>query len=229
MKTLLSSSNAKLEKGQSFGWQTLGLSLAPYTLSGSNLCPHASAGCAAACLFTSGHGRFDAVKQARLERTRRFLTDRDAFIDQLKLEIAKGEKSAKRKGFKLAVRLNVLSDLPWHNLIEMGEFSSVQFYDYTPNPRRMLQWAKGELPSNYYLTFSRKEDNGDAVDLALSHGVNVAAVFDKLPDEYAGKQVIDGDLSDLRFLDPRGVIVGLKAKGDGKKDSSGFVIRNPQA
>ena len=229
MKNLLSSSNAKLEKGQSFGWQTLGLSLAPYNLSGANLCPHASAGCAAACLFTSGHGRFDAVKQARLERTRRFLTDRSNFLEQLKLEIHKGEKSAKRKGLKLAVRLNVMSDLPWHNLIDMGEFSSVQFYDYTPNPLRMMQWAKGELPNNYHLTFSRKEDNGDAVNLALAHGVNVAAVFDSLPDEYKGKKVIDGDLSDLRFLDPKGVIVGLKAKGDGKKDSSGFVIRNPQA
>lgn len=229
MKPLLSASNAKLEKGQSFGWQTLGLSLAPYTLSGSNLCPHASAGCAAACLYTSGHGRFDAVKNARLERTRRFLTDRAAFLSQLKEEIHKGERSAKRKGLKLAVRLNVMSDLPWHNLIDMGEFSTVQFYDYTPNPRRMLQWANGELPSNYHLTFSRKEDNQEAVNLALAHGVNVAAVFDSLPDEYAGKRVIDGDLSDLRFLDPRGVIVGLKAKGDGKKDSSGFVIRNPQA
>lgn len=229
MKPLLSSSNAKLEKGQSFGWQTLGLSLAPYNLSGANLCPHASAGCAAACLYTSGHGRFDSVKTARLERTRRFLTDRAAFLSQLREEIAKGEKSAKRKGLKLAVRLNVLSDLPWHNLIDMGEFQAVQFYDYTPNPKRMLEWSKGELPTNYHLTFSRKEDNQEAVNLALAHGVNVAAVFDKLPDEYEGKRVIDGDLSDLRFLDPRGVIVGLKAKGDGKKDKSGFVIRNPQA
>lgn len=228
MKPLLSSANAKLEKGNAYGWKTLGLSLAPYTLSGSNLCPHASKGCAAACLYTSGHGRFDAVKNARLERTRRFLTDRAAFLEQLKIEIRKGERSAKRKGLRLAVRLNVMSDLPWYNLIDMGEFQAVQFYDYTPNPKRMLEWAKGELPSNYHLTFSRKEDNGEAVNLALSHGVNVAAVFDKLPDEYAGKRVIDGDLSDLRFLDPRGVIVGLKAKGDGKKDSSGFVIRNPQ-
>jgi len=228
MKPLLSSANAKLEKGNAYGWQTLGLSLAPYTLSGSNLCPHASKGCAAACLYTSGHGRFDAVKSARLERTRRFLTDRAAFLEQLKLEIAKGERSAKRKGMRLAVRLNVLSDLPWHNLIDMGEFQAVQFYDYTPNPRRMLQWAKGELPSNYHLTFSRKEDNGEAVNLAIANGVNVAAVFDSLPDEYAGRRVIDGDLSDLRFLDPRGVIVGLKAKGDGKKDHSGFVIRNLQ-
>jgi hypothetical protein len=224
-KPLLSSSNAKLEKGEKMGWMTLGLSLAPYNLSGRNLCPHASAGCAAACLFTSGHGRFDGVKNARLERSRRFLSDRADFLEQLKLEIKKGQKTAAKKGMKLAVRLNVLSDLPWHNLLDMTEFSDVQFYDYTPNPHRMLEWAAGKLPSNYHLTFSRKEDNGEAVALAVSNGVNVATVFDAVPTEYMGRQVIDGDLSDLRFLDPRGVIVGLKAKGEGKKDSSGFVIR----
>ena len=224
-KPLLSGSNAKLEKGEKLGWMTLGLSLAPYTLSGRQLCPHASKGCAAACLYTAGHGRFDNVKLARLERSRRFLSDRAVFLEQLKTEIRKGEKAAAKKGMKLAVRLNVMSDLPWHNLINMAEFAGVQFYDYTPNPSRMLQWSNGELPANYHLTFSRKEDNSDAVALAVSAGVNVATVFDTVPVEYAGRPVVDGDLSDLRFLDPRGVIVGLKAKGDGKKDTSGFVIR----
>lgn len=224
-KALLSSSNAKLEKGEAMGWMTLGLSLAPYNLSGANFCPHASAGCAAACLYTAGHGRFDGVKTARLERSQRFLTDRAAFIAQLKTEIRKGEKSAAKKGMRLAVRLNVMSDLPWHNLIDMSEFAGVQFYDYTPNPARMLQWAAGELPANYHLTFSRKEDNQEAVALAIQAGVNVATVFDTVPTEHAGRPVVDGDLSDLRFLDPKGVIVGLKAKGDGKKDTSGFVIR----
>jgi len=224
-KPLLSSSNAKLEKGEKMGWMTLGLSLAPYTLSGRQLCPHASKGCAAACLYTAGHGRFDNVKLARLERSKRFLTDRAAFLEQLKAEIKKGQKTAKKKGMRLAVRLNVMSDLPWHNLIDMSEFVDVQFYDYTPNPHRMLQWAAGELPSNYHVTFSRKEDNQDAVALAVAHGVNVATVFDAVPTGYAGRPVVDGDLSDLRFLDPKNVIVGLKAKGDGKKDTSGFVIR----
>ena len=224
-KALLSGSNAKLEKGTKLGWLTLGLSLAPANLSGSNLCPHASAGCKAACLFTAGHGRFDGVKKARLERTRRFLSNRVEFLSQLIAEIRKGEKSAAKKGLKLAVRLNVMSDLPWHNLIDMSAFPNVQFYDYTPNVKRALQWAAGELPANYHITFSRKEDNSEAVALAVAAGVNVATVFDAVPAEYAGRPVVDGDISDLRFLDSRGVIVGLKAKGDGKKDTSGFVIR----
>jgi hypothetical protein len=28
----------------------------------------------------------------------------------------------------------------------------------------------------------------------------------------------------LRFLDPKGVVVGLKAKGKAKKDTTGFVV-----
>jgi hypothetical protein len=47
-----------------------------------------------------------------------------------------------------------------------------------------------------------------------------------LPQTYLGKQVVDGDATDLRFLDPRGVIVGLKAKGKGKQDTSGFVVKS---
>jgi hypothetical protein len=224
-KSLLSSSNSKLEKGEKLGWLTLGLSLAPANLSGRNLCPHASKGCTKACLFTSGHGRFDGVKNARLERSHFFLSRRAEFLAQLIAEIRKGEKAAAKKGMKLAVRLNVMSDLPWHNLINMADFPNVQFYDYTPNIKRALQWAAGELPANYHVTFSRKEDNADAVQLAVEAGVNVATVFDAVPESYSGRPVVDGDVSDLRFLDQRGVIVGLKAKGDGKKDTSGFVIR----
>jgi hypothetical protein len=121
--------------------------------------------------------------------------------------------------------LNVLSDLPWHNLVDMNKHSDVMFYDYTPNPKRMIQFLNGELPKNYHLTFSRKEDNQQFVELIVSMGGNVAVVFDELPQTYLGKKVINGDETDLRFLDEKGVIVGLKAKGDGKKDESGFVVR----
>ena len=40
----------------------------------------------------------------------------------------------------------------------------------------------------------------------------------------SGFRVIDGDKDDLRFLDPKGVVVGLKVKGKAKQDKSGFVI-----
>jgi len=56
-------------------------------------------------------------------------------------------------------------------------------------------------------------------------GGNVAVVFDQIPTAYYGREVIDGVSTDLRFLDPFGVIVGLEAKGEAKHDNSGFVKR----
>ena len=37
--------------------------------------------------------------------------------------------------------------------------------------------------------------------------------------------MMNGDESDLRFLDDKNVIVGLKAKGAAKKSTSGFVYK----
>lgn len=222
---LLSSNNTKIKKGEKLGWLTLGLSLSPFNLSGKNFCSHASAGCAAACLNTSGMGAFSNVQEARKKKSRFFIENRTDFLAQLKKELALAVKNAKKKGVKLAVRLNVLSDLPWENLVDMAAFPDVCFYDYTPNPKRMIAYLRGELPANYHLTFSRKEDNQSVVELIASMGGNIAAVFaGKLPETYIGKKVVNGDETDLRFLDPRGVIVGLVAKGKGKKDETGFVI-----
>jgi len=88
-----------------------------------------------------------------------------------------------------------------------------------------MRYLQGKLPSNYHLTFSKSENNWDKCLDVLNNGGNIAAVFDKVPDTYLGYQVIDGDKSDLRFLDPKNVIVGLKAKGKARKDTSGFVIK----
>ena len=227
MQTLLSAptSNAKLAKGIKKGVKTYGLSLAPYNLSGKNLCPHASDGCAIACLNTSGLGAMQSVQKARIQKTKEFLNNREEFLATLKKEINSKIKTAKRKMEKIAFRLNVLSDLPWQNLVDMTENPDVPFYDYTPNLKRMIRFLNGELPKNYHLTFSRKENNQAQCELILAMGGNVAVVFDKLPQTYLGKPVIDGDETDLRFLDPKGVIVGLKAKGKAKKDTSGFVVK----
>jgi len=223
---LLSPNNTKIKKGEKLGWLTLGLSLLPYNLSGKNFCSHASEGCAAACLNTSGMGVFSNVQEARLKKSRYFIEQKDAFLAQLKKEISLAIKNAKKKNMKLAVRLNVLSDLSWENLIDMKSFPEVTFYDYTPNPKRMTAFLSGELPENYHLTFSRKENNQSIVELMASMGGNIAAVFaGSLPSSYLGKPVVNGDDTDLRFLDPKGVIVGLVAKGKGKKDSSGFVLQ----
>ena len=241
---LLTRSSAKTVKGEKYGWETNILYLAPHkqNILGKNLCPHATVGCAAACLYTSGRGKFNSVQKARMNKTTLFLKDKDWFLNKLVSEIHKigtMDIIGSFRDFKQCIRLNGTSDIPWENLKIQGDnifniYEHLQFYDYTKDPNRVL---KNKL-KNYHLTFSRSENNEDDCIKVLEAGHNVAMVFNKdfykrnLQDggtafyTMKGKQykVIDGDQSDLRFLDPQGVIVGLKAKGDAFKDKSGFVL-----
>ena len=229
----LLSSNTKLKKGDGSDWQTLGLQLAPSDLSGRNVCPHSSAGCRAACLFTAGRGTMPSVANARINKTHYFIEDRDVFLAQLHSEITRELSKALRKGKRLAIRLNVISDIPWENVLFheqnlMELFPDVIFYDYTKSPDRARRYADGELPSNYHLTFSRSECNQVQVE-SLIGKVNIAVVFrGQLPEKYLGRPVVDGDKNDMRFLDPSGVVVGLTEKGLAKKDESGFVLEPNQ-
>jgi len=227
---LLNSGNAKTRKGEKLGWITYGLHLAPFNLSGFNVCKDASAGCAAACLNTAGRGAMSSVQKARIAKTRLFFNDREKFLSDLFSEIAKSAKSAVRKGLQPCFRLNLTSDLPWEKIKLNGQsvleaFPSLQFYDYTKSAERMCAFVNGEMPANYHLTFSRSESNGAIAVGFLRSGGNVAMVWRKsLPQFNYGVPVIDGDETDLRFLDPSGVIVGLKEKGLAKKDLTGFVL-----
>ena len=223
---LLNAGNNKTIKGEKLGWRTYGLHLAPYTLAGKNVCAHASEGCAEACLNTAGRGIMHSVQEARIRKTKWFFEDRKAFLLQLIKEIKSGEKSARKAEMNPCFRLNLTSDLPWHQLSVIIEYPNLLFYDYTKDKKRMLRFLNGELPPKYYLTYSRSENTRDEEihDLCRKGG-NVAIVFrDHLPSEWQGIKVVDGDINDLRFLDGFGKIVGLRAKGLAKKDETGFVI-----
>lgn len=250
--SLLTTGNPKTAKGEGLGYFTAILHLAPHKLSGRNVCSHASAGCIAACLNTAGRGGIgldadglNLIQVARIRRTRYFTSNRESFLIDLVDEIAAHVRRALAHGLKPAIRLNGTSDLPWEN-IRVGKFANimavfpdVQFYDYTKIPARIRRNAL--KVKNYHLTFSLSESNdSDAID-ALEAGMNVAVAMNvrksgtlprtfslgvsslspiKLADTY---DVVDGDTTDLRFLDPSPCFVGLRAKGRGKKDSSGFV------
>lgn len=220
---LLTINNRKTIKGQKMGWLTGILHLAPFNLSGRNVCPFASIGCAKACLNTAGFGRYKNVQDARIDRTRLFWDNRNAFLALLELEIKSFERKAARDGLKLAIRLNGTSDIVWERYGIIQRFPHVQFYDYSKIPKRFIG---NELPANYHLTFSRSESNGGVAELIASMGHNVAVVFKELPKLFFGKRVINGDDTDLRFLDPKGVVIGLTAKGRGKWDKTGFVVGN---
>jgi hypothetical protein len=136
-----------------------------------------------------------------------------------------GIKQAEKKGLIPAFRLNGTSDLSWEkyevaegkNIFQM--FPDVQFYDYT----KVLGRKVSHIP-NYHLTFSQADGNIEDVIKAKEAGMNIATVFRSVPEIHLDRTVVNGDETDLRFLDPKNVIVGLKAKGKAKKDTSGFVI-----
>ena len=60
--------------------------LSPYNISGTNICPNASPGCAAACLNLAGRGVFGNVQRARMNRTLHYLNDRKGFMMRLEAE-----------------------------------------------------------------------------------------------------------------------------------------------
>jgi len=228
-RSLLGTANAKTIKGESLGYTTGILYMAPANEAGiGNLCPMASKGCRDACLFTAGRGKQANVRDARIDKTLFWHRDREAFMLSLIYDIECLVQSCKRSGQIPAIRLNGTSDVIWEKQTFQGRtlfdlFPDVQFYDYTKIWTRFNR----TLPDNYHLTFSRSESNEDKVDWIIANHpkVNIAVVFaNKLPKKYKGRKVIDADQHDLRFLDKPGVICGLDAKGDGKKDTSGFVV-----
>lgn len=232
MFKLLSTANPKIQKGTKLGYLSFILHLAPSDLSGKNTCPKATKGCIAACLNTAGRGGMfkrgettNVIQKARIRKTQYFFNNRAEFMKDLYADICKGIRLANKLGLEPVFRLNGTSDLSWEKY-EMTEgknvfevFAGIQFYDYTKVLGRKVKHIE-----NYHLTFSKADGNDADVAEALMQGMSVVAVYDKIP---AG--VPSADETDLRFLDPKGTMLGLKAKGRAKKDYSGFVIRLKEA
>jgi hypothetical protein len=250
---LLTIGNPKTAKGASRGYLTAVLHLAPWKASGVNVCPMAElAACHVGCLNTAGRGGIaagratynphgvelpaNAIQRARITRTQLFSAQREAFMAQLVSEIARHVRRAKRLGLTACVRLNGTSDIRWEDIPcgthanVFAAFPAVQFYDYTKIPNR----GRHGLPANYYLAQSFSAANRRygmlARMAARDHGRNLVVVFStrkgcELPAEFEGTRVVDGDDTDLRFLDPQNVVVGLRAKGAARRDTSGFVVQ----
>jgi len=234
---LLSTGNPKILKGQKQGYNTYILHLAPADLSGHETCPKRTAGCTSACLNTAGRGGMfkkgettNVIQKARIRKTQLFFNNRDEFFVQLINDIKLAIRQSEKQGLIPVFRLNGTSDLSFEKYDVLGTgqnifqmFPNVQFYDYT----KILGRKVKHIP-NYHLTFSAADGNDKDVAKAIEQGYNVATVFglkktQPMPERYNGLPVFNGDESDLRFLDPQGVIVGLYAKGKAKKDTSGFV------
>jgi hypothetical protein len=235
---LLTDNNNKTIKGEKEGWKTFILYLSPHKQNSLkvNLCPFASPGCIASCLYNSGKGGFPIVQKGRMNKSEFFIHNQELFMAMLVNELHQHQSIYKN----LAVRLNGTSDIEWED-IKIGKykniftmFPKIKFYDYTKNYQRFSK----KLPKNYNLVFSRSEINEPIAMELLAKGHNVAMVFNKIPTNYMGYTVINGDENDLRFLETTkkqtatsGKIVGLKYKVARRKGvnnttgtKTGFVI-----
>jgi hypothetical protein len=191
----------------------------------------------------------NTIQRARRRRTLQFFARREEFLERLVRELETHIRRARSQGLVPAVRLNGTSDLVWERIpvVRAGKrypnimraFPRVQFYDYTKRTDRGEDGAGTPLPANYHLTFSLADGNDDDAEAAFAQGLNVAVVLRSaeiarragtryarlapLPSAYQGRALVDGDESDLRFRDPSGSWVGLRAKGRAVTEQSGFV------
>jgi hypothetical protein len=227
--------NAKTVKGQKYGYMTGVLYLSPYTKSGRNVCALAhKAECHIPCLDTAGRGAFTNVQDARIAKTNLFFDDREQFMDLFVRDVLRLERMAQARGLVPVCRPNGTSDIKWENvdfdfgghhyanIFEMFPF--MQFYDYTKTPGRDVSRIH-----NYDLTFSYSGTDAfrPYVRHAMEQRLRIAVVFRsraEIPERFLGMECVDGDDSDLRFLDPQGVVVALYAKGRARLDTSGFVV-----
>jgi hypothetical protein len=213
--------NTKIRKTDkaSETYRLAGLSLRPDDI----LCPYRHvAGCAEPCLESAGRGAMSNVRDGRQRKTDFWHADREGFLAQLRKELRNFDGLCKRQGVKGAVRLNVLSDIPWEKHGIPQAFPDLFFYDYTKNASRL-----GKTPGNYRLMFSYSPAEGyqKHAAKALETNVPISVVFaGGLPKVYKGRPVIDGDASDLENVKAGRVIVGLVAKGKAKKDAGAFVV-----
>lgn len=206
---------------------TLGMHLSPSDGSGIiNVCPLATAGCRDACLNTAGRGVMRVVQDGRVSKTRFAANHPTEFLVILMAEIA----SARRRLGQIAIRLNATSDIRWERVTPwmFARFADIQFYDYT----KYAPKARRDLARNYDMTYSISERHSiDDIRDLVADGHRVAVVIDTpmsrnlgaLPTTWHGMSAIDGDLSDYRPDDPISVVL-LRAKGDARHDTTGFVF-----
>jgi hypothetical protein len=247
--TILSnaSTNPKTRKKlEEFGYEAVIQHMCPSDLADGKhtVCAWSTPGCEATCLNTSGRSQIKGdvttdnlqmymIHRSRIGKTLGWINKRYGYLDDLERELRNLEVRADKKGLDAIARLNGTSDVPWEVYLNLErDFTLTQFYDYTKGLRRMRQFLRGtNWPANYHLTFSYSENTTPAqVHEIIRKGGNVAVVFRQgkdgcdFPATFMGHGVISGMEHDFRFLDKKGCIVGLVARGRAKKDTTGFVV-----
>lgn len=232
------STSAKMMHSQEYSHQyTYAIYLAPANTSGYNVCSHSTPECRLGCLATSGHAGMElisgrsVIKDARIKKTRLFYEEPEFFMQWMFAEIRMYQKKAKKDGYYFSVRLNATSDIDWQNVSISGQtifqiFHEINFYDYTKNANKFINKA-----DNYHLTLSYTGRNWELCEALLKKGVNIAMVFNVkseklLPAMYKGYKVINGDLTDYRIDDAKGIIVGLKWKRIANREAEKKILNS---
>lgn len=213
------------------------LYLAPYNLSGYNVCKFSTKECRLGCLFSSGRAKMEynsgqtKIVNSRIGKTKLFFEHNEFFMQWLIAEIKSFQNKAKKKGMGFIVRLNGMSDIDWQDVKYNGMsifeiFPEIMFYDYTKNPNKF-----GMIPNNYHLTFSYTGKNWSICEALLERGHNISVVFNvpnnlPLPSKFRGYDVIDGDITDARVKDKKGIVVGLHWKRIGNKENEKIVLNS---
>ena len=231
-------SSPKLKKNGKVSKQhTYGLYLAPANESGYNTCSHSTPECRIGCLHESGYAGIQVnsdvsfIEEARINKTKLFYEHPEYFMAWMIAEIEAKSKLAAQQGFGFSARLNCTSDIDWQNIKVNGLsifeiFPDITFYDYTKNPAKFIN-----KPDNYHLTLSYTGRNWKACEFVLSKGYNVAVVFNvkdatEIPDTFNGYNVVNGDITDYRVDDAKGIIVGLKWKRIANKENEKKVLNS---
>jgi hypothetical protein len=226
--------SAKIEKNKKVNMKTFVIYLAPANLSGYNVCSHSTPECRMGCLNTSGRAGMEELAgktktaDCRAKKTRLLIEQPNFFMNWLIAEIKAQKVLAEKDGFYFSIRLNGTSDVDWADIKLNGKnifeiFPTIQFYDYTKNHNKFKTYVK-----NYHLTMSYTGRNWQVCEMLLQQNKNVAVVFDvkkgkPLPETFNGYKVVDGDITDYRPNDGKGVIVGLRWKVIANKEVNDYV------
>ena len=240
---IFSMDSAKAIKAKEYGFLNGIHYLAPSTLSGINLCSHASMGCIKLCLgWESGQASMvkldtdlNSVRKSRIQKAQRFMRDRANYLLDFVRSVDNAIVKAAKADLNLCLRPNGASDIAFEGIrfaiernkkgkavkITLGGTDAKNIFDHYPTIP-FVDYTKNpkrfdrQLPANYHLTFSRSETNETTATALLARGINVAVVFETIPSTWHGFNVIDCDKHDLRQLDPKGpigTVIGLAPKG----------------
>jgi hypothetical protein len=214
--------NTKLKKSSKGVYNVAGLSLMPSI----KFCPMSiKAGCFELCLKSAGRGRFNNVVNARNNKSNFYNNDYDLFMTLLRYELELHVVNCYKNNVNPSARLNVLSDIPYEKTDIFNEYEEIYFYDYTKRANRLEACNR---INNYKLMFSYSGRDAylNQVSKALDFSNPIAVVFrNTFPKFFLGREVFDGDLSDIDNSTKYNKVIGLKAKGSLAKNSfNDFVV-----